>query len=106
MVCRPPRRHGRPRRAPVIRLVPTLERLGDEVGAEEVASLVAAVRNLPGLEEATRDEVLPALAGMSSVATDLHDLLAASRELNELLGNVPGMGRAKKKVEEARDDPS
>ncbi len=91
---------------PVIRLVPTLERLGDEVGAEEVASLVAAVRNLPGLEEATRDEVLPALAGMSSVATDLHDLLAASRELNELLGNVPGMGRAKKKVEEARDDPS
>jgi ABC-type transporter Mla subunit MlaD len=92
---------------PVVRLVPSLESLGDQVGPDEVASLVAAVRNLPGLEEATRGEVLPALAGMSGVASDLHDLLLASRELNELLGNVPGMGRAKKKVEEAREeDPS
>jgi hypothetical protein len=34
------------------------------------------------------------------VGPDLHELLFVSRELNEMLGSLPGMGRIKKRVEE------
>jgi hypothetical protein len=37
------------------------------------------------------------------VAPDLHELLNVSRELNEILGKIPGIGRLKKRVEEDDD---
>jgi hypothetical protein len=37
---------------------------------------------------------------LGSVSPDLHDLLDVSRELNEMLAKLPGMGRIKKKVDE------
>jgi hypothetical protein len=37
------------------------------------------------------------------VAPDLHDLLETSRELNEMLAKLPGMGLIKKRVDEEQD---
>jgi hypothetical protein len=34
------------------------------------------------------------------VAPDLHDLLEVSRELNEMLAGLPGLGRIKKRIDE------
>ena len=41
-----------------------------------------------------------AAAKRGSVAPDLHELLDVSRELNEILGKIPGIGRLKRRVEE------
>jgi hypothetical protein len=35
------------------------------------------------------------------VAPDLRDLLDICKELSELIGSVPGLGRVKKKIEDA-----
>lgn len=71
-----------------------------------VVQLVPLLEQLPELRSSVQDDVLPTLGGMGTVADDLRALLDASLELNELLGNVPGMGRARRKVEEARSEDS
>lgn len=84
---------------PLQQLVPVLDRVADTVTPEQVDVLA---RQLPELAETAQTEALPLLRNMSSVAPDLSDLLEASLALNELLGQLPGMGRAKRRAEEAR----
>ena len=90
---------------PLQRLLPVLERVADTVTPEQVDTLAETV---PELAETVQSEALPMLRSMRSLAPDLHDLLEASLALNELLGQLPGMGRVKKRAEEARaeDDES
>ena len=45
-------------------------------------------------------DVLPVMRSLSTVAPDVHDLLDLTRELNGMLGKLPGMGRIKKRVDE------
>ena len=45
-------------------------------------------------------DVLPILGTLGSVAPDIHDLLTVSRELNDMLAKLPGMGRLKRRIEE------
>ena len=51
----------------------------------------------------TQADVIPMLRTLSTVAPDLHDLLDVSRELNEMLAKLPGMGRIKRKVDEEQE---
>ena len=44
--------------------------------------------------------MLPVLATLGTVAPDLHDLLTVSRELNDMLAKIPGMGRLKRRIDE------
>lgn len=81
-------------------LQPTLDRLAETTDPGEVDALVALVDQLPLLTAKVDTDVIPMLHALSTVAPDMHDLLDTSRELNELLGKLPGMGRIKKKVEE------
>jgi ABC-type transporter Mla subunit MlaD len=68
---------------PVLRqATPALDRLARTTGPRTVDSAVRLV-----------DELV-------TVAPDLHDLLEVSRELNEILGHVPGVRRIKRRVEE------
>ena len=71
-----------------VRVAPVLERLAEVV------------------EPGTVDAAVQLVGEMKSVAPDLHDLLDASKELNDLLGNLPGMGRIKRKVEERQEQES
>ena len=48
-------------------------------------------------------DVLPVMTTLGTVAPDLHDLLDVSRELNEMLGKLPGLGRIKRRVEEEQE---
>ncbi|SEC43299.1 hypothetical protein SAMN04489844_2286 [Nocardioides exalbidus] len=86
------------------RLQPTLETLADTTSPDEVRALVQLVDHLPALTATVEKDLLPVLGTLGSVAPDLHDLLNVSRELNEILGKVPGIGRLKRKVEEDDDE--
>lgn len=89
---------------PLTTLQPTLQALADTTHPEEVAALVTLVDHLPAVTEQFERDILPVLGTLGSVAPDLHDLLVVSRELNEILGNIPGLGRIKRRVEEEEDD--
>ena len=88
------------------KLQPTLERLADTTDPDEVAALVQMVDHLPELTERLERDILPVMGTLGSVAPDLHDLLSVSRELNDMLAKVPGLGRIKKRIDEeqGRDD--
>lgn len=86
------------------RLQPTLQTLADTTHPDEVAALVTLVDHLPAVTLQVERDVLPVLASLGSVAPDLHELLDVSRELNELLGKIPGIGRLKRRVEEEDED--
>ena len=86
------------------KLQPTIERLADTTDPREVDALVQLIDHMPVLAEQVERDVLPVMRTLSSVAPDLHDLLDVSRELNEMLGKLPGMGRVKKRVEEQQQE--
>jgi len=86
------------------KLQPTLERLAETTDPREVDALVQLIDTLPVLADQVERDVLPVLRTLSSVAPDLHELLDVSRQLNEMLAKLPGMGRIKKRVDEQQDD--
>ncbi|WP_295660086.1 hypothetical protein [uncultured Nocardioides sp.] len=85
---------------PLTKLQPTLERLAETTHPSEVDAMVTMVDHLPALVVTFEKELLPVLDTLGTVAPDLHDLLDVSRELNELICNLPGIGRIKRRVEE------
>ncbi|MDO9377614.1 MAG: hypothetical protein Q7T56_02100 [Nocardioidaceae bacterium] len=85
-------------------LQPTLQTLADSTSEKEVDALVALVDLTPQLVKHLDEDIVPILGTMNSVAPDLRDLLDVSRELNELIGSLPGLGRVKKKIEEQQED--
>ena len=91
---------------PMTTLQPTLQALADTTHPDEVAALVRLVDHLPALTVQVERDVLPVLTTLGSVAPDLHELLNVSRELNEILGKIPGIGRLKKRDEEEEDEVS
>ena len=88
----------------LLKLQPTLEKLADTTHPEEVEALVELIDHLPKLADRMETDVMPMLASLSSVAPDLHDLLAVSRELNDMLAKVPGLGRLKKRIDEQQGE--
>jgi hypothetical protein len=61
---------------------------------------VKVIDQLPRLADKLETDIMPILDSLNSVAPDLHDLLDVSRELNEMLAQVPGMGRMKRRIDE------
>jgi hypothetical protein len=80
-------------------LQPTLARLAETTDPREVDALVSIVDRLPALAEQIERDVVPVMRTLSTVSPDLHDLLDTSRELNEMLARLPGMGRIKRRVD-------
>jgi acyl-homoserine lactone acylase PvdQ len=81
-------------------LQPTLERLAETTDPKEVDALVSLVDRLPALAEQVERDVVPVMRTLESVAPDLHELLHVSRELNEMLTKLPGMGRIRKRADD------
>lgn len=88
---------------PVTALLPTLERLAETTSPGEVDALVSLVDHLPMLVTRLETEIVPILDSLNTVAPDLHDLLLVSKELNEMLAKVPGLGRIKRRVDEQQE---
>jgi ABC-type transporter Mla subunit MlaD len=89
--------------APLRGLLPALERLAETASAREADAAVALVNTLPPLVARIEQHVLPLLDGFGTVAPDVHELADASRELNEMLGKLPGMARIRKRIEEEQE---
>lgn len=80
-------------------LEPTLAKLAASTDPSEVDALVFLVDHLPVVVDSMEKHVLPMLDSLGSVAPDLHELLDISRELNEMLARIPGMGRIKRRLD-------
>ncbi|MCW2789432.1 MAG: hypothetical protein JWP56_1735 [Aeromicrobium sp.] len=90
--------------APIVeRLQPIADRLSRTMDPDEVEAIVRLVDHLPDLVDRIETDVLPMLETLRSVGPDVHDLLDITRELNSMLGRVPGMGRVKKRVDEQQE---
>jgi hypothetical protein len=87
----------------LLKLQPTLERLAETTDPREVDAMVATIDHLPLLAAKLETDVIPVLDTLTTVAPDLHDLLDVSKELNLMLGKLPGMGRVKKRVDEQQE---
>lgn len=85
-------------------LLPVLETLSRTTSAEEVAALVRLVDALPPIVDRLDTDILPILDTLATVAPDLRDLLDVSRELNEIIGSVPGLRGVKRRVEEKQEE--
>jgi hypothetical protein len=89
---------------PMTTLEPTLRTLADTTHPEEVAALVQLIDHLPELTTRVETDVLPVLSTLGTVAPDIHDLLEVSRELNDMLAKLPGMGRIKRRIDEQQGE--
>ena len=88
------------------RLQPTLNRLAETTHPDEVDAIVKLVDQLPELVERLEVDIMPMLTTLRTVGPDVHDLLDITRELNVMLGKVPGMGRVRRRAEEQKEqDP-
>ena len=65
--------------------------------------MVKLIDSLPSIADKLDADILPVLDTLATVAPDLRDLLDVSKQLNELIGSVPGLGRVKRKIEEDQD---
>jgi hypothetical protein len=88
---------------PLTRLQPTLERLAETTDPHEVDAMVELIDHLPALAHKMEVDIVPVLDSLSTVAPDLHDLLDVSRELNEMLGQIPGISRMKKRIDKQQE---
>ncbi len=84
-------------------LQPTLERLAETTDPAEVDALVELIDHLPALAHKMEVDIVPVLDSLSSVAPDLHDLLDVSRELNDMLAQIPGMSRMMKRIDKQQE---
>jgi ABC-type transporter Mla subunit MlaD len=89
-----------PFRPALQRLEQIATRLADTTSPAEVDAVVQVVNMLPEVVVSLREDVLPILNTLDTVAPDVRELLVVSRELNEMLGAIPGLGRAKKRIEQ------
>jgi chromosome segregation ATPase len=83
-------------------LRPVLDRLAQTWHPADIDALTETIRHSPTLIRHTTDELLPTVQTLKNVAPDLHELLASSRALNEIVGSVPGLSRIKKRIEDER----
>lgn len=84
---------------PLLRLQPTLDLLAESTDPREVEAAVAMIDQLPGLADRFTNDMLPLLHTLENVGPDMHELLMTIRELNELVGNIPGVGRLRKRMD-------
>ena len=88
---------------PLTLLQPTLDRLAETTAPHEVDAMVELIDHLPALAHKMEVDIVPVLDSLSSVAPDLHDLLDVSRELNEMLTQIPGIGRMKRRIDREQE---
>ena len=85
--------------APTLRLLhPIARRLVDSTDPDEVDAVVRLVNDLPELVAKIHVDVLPTLATLGSMPDDLRELLVTTKELNQIIASVPGLGRMRQEA--------
>jgi ABC-type transporter Mla subunit MlaD len=81
-------------------LHPILDRITTTTEADEVSAIVEMLNLTPELMTKLRTDIIPVIDTMGTVAPDVRDILDVSRQLNEMLAAVPGLGRMRRRAEE------
>lgn len=77
-------------------------RILETTSDEELQAIVHLIDTLPQAVDALRNDVLPVMSTLGTVAPDVRDLLDIASQLNGVLGSVPGLGRIRKRVQKAQ----
>lgn len=85
------------------RLEPILAQLADTTSGAEVDAMTRLIDLMPDVVDKLGSDILPVLDTLGTVAPDLRDLLDASRQLNQMLGAIPGLGKMKRRIEDQQD---
>ena len=85
------------------RLAPLLNPVAEAVTADDVAAVAKLISDLPDIVGKLDRDILPVLDTLGTVAPDLRDLLDVSKDLNEILGSLPGLGRVKRRIEDEQE---
>ena len=75
---------------PLLALAPAVRRLAASIEPAEVEAVVAFIDRLPQLMAHLDEDVLPVLASMGNVGTDVHDLLDTMQDLRHVVKGFPG----------------
>jgi hypothetical protein len=92
--------------APFERLMPLVDTVADSVTPADAAAVAKLVQDLPEIVGTLQRDILPVLDTLGTVAPDLRDLLDVSKDLNEILAALPGLGRAKRRLDKQADEDS
>jgi hypothetical protein len=82
------------------RLIPVLSRVAESVTPQDAAAMTQLVNDLPEIVSKLNSDILPVLDTLGTVAPDLREVLDVSRDVSEMLGAVPGLGRIKRRIED------
>ncbi|MGY1638972.1 hypothetical protein ACI78V_20195, partial [Geodermatophilus sp. SYSU D00742] len=75
---------------PLLALAPAVRRLAASVEPDEVDAVITFIDRLPQLMTHLDEDVLPVVASMGNVATDVHDLLDTMQDLRHVVKGFPG----------------
>jgi hypothetical protein len=67
-----------------------VRRLASTLEPEEVEAMVKLVDRLPQLVKHLDEDILPVLASLGDVGTDVHDLVDTMQDLREVVKGFPG----------------
>lgn len=71
-------------------LAPTVRRLAATLEPDEVEAMVTLVDRLPLLVKHLDEDILPVLASLENVGTDVHDLVDTVQDLRAVVKGFPG----------------
>jgi hypothetical protein len=83
---------------------PAIYRIAESASPDDVSAAVKMINDIPRIVGKVDRDVVPVLDTLGTVAPDVRDLLDLTRELNEMLAALPGMGRVKRRLEQ--EEPS
>jgi hypothetical protein len=81
-------------------LEPALRRISETAGPTEVDAIVRLIHRLPVIVDRVESDVLPIVEGLRTVAPDIHDLLDTSKDLNDMIGSVPGLRHVNRRIDD------
>jgi ABC-type transporter Mla subunit MlaD len=82
------------------RLIPALNQIAGSVTPQDATAIAQLVNDLPEIVSKLNRDILPVLDTLGTVAPDLREVLDVSKDVSEMLGAVPGLGRVKRRIED------
>jgi hypothetical protein len=81
-------------------LEPSLRRIAEIAEPGRVDAAVRMLDTLPGMVDRVASDVLPLVESLRNVGPDIRDLLDTNRDLNDMVGSVPGLRHVSRRIDE------
>lgn len=81
-------------------LEPSLRRIAEIAEPSRVDAVVRLLDTLPEMVDKVESDILPIVESLRNVGPDIHDLLDTNRDLNDMVGSVPGLRHVSRRIDE------